>query len=499
MDSRTPPLENRHAPGLSTGHGQSPNPCHGQTPQGGKVLDVGRAFVRTVRHFWPEFNDWLDELPDTRFEVMVVYHRRFLLWWGLLLFSLKLGSRRQLDFQLRDLELQVLENVNCLAATEQDSLPVNKTLSHFLSHVGSPAIADLRTRGVRRLIRNKVLDAGRLLGSFVVAIDGTGYLFFDQRHCPHCLEHKNGSATYYLHPVLEAKLVDPRGLALSIGTEFIENPVPCHDSKSSDPATLTEYEKVKQDCELKAFARLAPQLKRDFPQLRLCISGDSLYACGPALKICQKNQWSFVLTFKPGRTPTLWEDFQGLLKLSPQNRLNCTLPDKTRQCFRWVNDLKYQDSDGRVHTVNALLCEETAPDQTRTTFSWITDFSLTASNVRTIAAQGGRIRCNIENQGFNIQKNSGLNLEHAYSTDPDVLKAFYYLLQIAHLFLQMFEMGSLLQQLARKYNATPVQLFGSLKNMAQRLLDCFRYFRLGADAFDPLQARACQIRLCDST
>src|SRR6266480_3728179 len=73
-----------------------------------------------------------------------------------------------------------------------------------------------------------------------------------------------------------------------------------------------------------------------------------------------------------------------------------------------------------------------------------------------VASQGGRVRCNIENQGFNIQKNSGLNLEHAYSTDPDVMKAFYYLLQIAHLFLQMFERGSLLRRLAQDYSSTPV-------------------------------------------
>ncbi len=198
----------------------------------------------------------LDELADTRCKPLIVYHKRFLFWWGLLLFCLKLGSRRQLDFQLRDMETLVLENLNRLAATEQNSLPVNKTLSHFLGHAGPAAVAEVRTECLRRLIRNKVLDPGRLLGCLVLGVDGTGYLCFDQRHCPHCLVHKNGSRTYYLHPVLEAKLLDPRGLALSIGSEFIENPIPCHDSEAPDPATLTEYETVKQDCELKAFALL---------------------------------------------------------------------------------------------------------------------------------------------------------------------------------------------------------------------------------------------------
>ena len=43
---------------------------------------------------------------------------------------------------------------------------------------------------------------------------------------------------------------------------FIEN---------SDPKA------TKQDCELKAFARLAPRLKKDFPQLLLCLCMDGLF------------------------------------------------------------------------------------------------------------------------------------------------------------------------------------------------------------------------------
>jgi hypothetical protein len=111
-------------------------------------------------------------------------------------------------------------------------------------------------------------------------------------------------------------------VALSLGTEFIENPgAVSATAPPAQAATLTDYEQVKQDCERKAFARLAPQLKAAFPQLRLCASGDSLYACGPVLSLCEENGGSFVLTFKPGRTPSLWQDFQGLLKLSPGQRL----------------------------------------------------------------------------------------------------------------------------------------------------------------------------------
>lgn len=495
MDRRTPPLEETLSGDIPTHHSPHKGSRHRSPAEGGKVLGLGEAFVKTIRHFWPGLNRQLDTLPDTRYEPFVEYDSKFLTWWGLLLFSFKLGSRRQLDYDLRDNDLDVLHNVNRLAGTRQKSLPVHKTLDHFLGHVGSEALAQLRTWCVRRLIRMKALDACRLMGRFIIALDGSGFLLFHREHCPQCLTQKSGNTTIYLHNILEAKLVDSHGLALSVGTEFIENPTrDDQPGKTTRHTSLSAYEKIKQDCELKAFARLAPRLKKDFPQTRLCISADSLFACGPVIDICDQHKWSYICTFKEGRTPDLWQDFMGILSLVPENTLTRILPEDLRQRYRWVNDITYVDSEERPHKLNAILCEETSPTETHT-FAWITDLPVNKDSVVTIASQGGRQRHKIENQGFNIQKNSGLNLEHAYSFDQDNIKAFYYLLQIAHIFLQLLELGSLLKRLAKAYETSPIRLFGSLKNMARRLLECFRYFRIPDDAFDPLYATRFQIRL----
>jgi hypothetical protein len=102
----------------------------------------------------------------------VLYHRRFLVWWGLLLFLCKLGRLRRLDYQLRDDQTYVLPNVNALAETAQKTLPVYGTLCHFLGHLGPAPLVRLRTRMVHTLIRNKVLDPYRLQGAFVIAVDG---------------------------------------------------------------------------------------------------------------------------------------------------------------------------------------------------------------------------------------------------------------------------------------------------------------------------------------
>ena len=64
--------------------------------------------------------------------------------------------------------------------------------------------------------------------------------------------------------------------------------------------------------------------------------------------------------------------------------------------------------------------------------------------------------------------------------------------------LQLVEAGSLLRNLAAEFGRTPLQLFGSLKNLARRLLDAFRYMVLNDQAFDPLRAASIQDRLDSS-
>jgi hypothetical protein len=46
------------------------------------------------------------------------------------------------------------------------------------------------------------------------------------------------------------------------------------------------------------------------------------------------------------------------------------------------------------------------------------------------------------------------------------------------------EQGSLLRRLAAEYSRTPWELFGSLKNVAKRLLESIRCFEWPAGCFD---------------
>ena len=275
------------------------------------------------------------------------------------------------------------------------------------------------------LIRKKVLYSYRLLGIyFIVAIDGTGTIRFSRRHCPYCLTRTHNGKTLYYHPVLEAKLVTSNGFAFSLMTEFIENP--------GDKTT-------KQDCELKAFYRLAERLKTRFPRLPIFLSMDGLFAGGPTFDLCRRYGWKFMIVLKDDDLPSVNEEFDALSKLQPENRLAWRTGKEAqiKQVFRWVDDIAYVDSLKKEHTLSTIECLETKPDkegQKKTTkFKWVTNCHVSSKNVTTLSNDGGRMRWKIENEGFNVQKKGGYELEHAYTNNPNSAKVFYLLLQIAHL------------------------------------------------------------------
>jgi hypothetical protein len=469
----------------------APGPRPAAEAQGGAALIAGRALAQTTRHFFPQLNPWLDRLPDTRVPDACTYATRFLAWWGIALYLLQLGSRRQLDFELRDGGPQVLNNLNRLAQTDQTTLPVHDTLDHFLGKVRLDGWQQLRTQMVQRLLRMKALDAARLLGRPVLLIDATGLLCFRQRHCPQCLRQRHGGQTLYLHQVLEAKLLGPGGVVVSLDSEFIEN-------ADAGDVTVKSAAQVKQDCELKALQRLLPRVKKTYPQLPFVLALDSLYGCGPVFALAQQLGWSFVVTFKEGRTPALWQEYQALRVACPDNVLRRRWVDRPAQEFRWVTQVAYADSAQRVWKLDALECTETAADGTQQYFAWLTTLPVGQKTVEEIAQKGGRARWKVENEGFNRQKNSGLNLEHVYSTDPEKWKAYYLLLQIAFILVQLLERGSLLRRLAEDMGRPVWKLFGSLQNVARRLLDSLRFVAWEDDWLDPQQAGRLRIGLDSS-
>jgi hypothetical protein len=269
---------------------------------------------------------------------------------------------------------------------------------------------------VRRLMRSRVLDASRLEGHYLIAIDGTGILSFSGKHCPTCLTQTRENGTTHYHTVLEAKLVTPGGLAFSVATEFVQN---------ADPNAS------KQDCELKAFYRLLPVLKATFPRTKICLLLDGLFANDPVLTVCAEHGWKYVITFKEGSIPTAYADFLTLLRLQPANRLAVSHNGEAQR-LAWVEGLAWG-----THRFNVLQCNVSRPRGAATHFVWLTNLDLNSGNVEAIANHGGRCRWKIENQGFNVQKNGEFHIEHPFGCQDQAWKNFYLLAQIAHILQQL--------------------------------------------------------------
>jgi len=78
-----------------------------------------------------------------------------------------------------------------------------------------------------------------------------------------------------------------------------------------------------------------------------------------------------------------------------------------------------------------------------------------------------------------------MNLEHVYRIAPENGKVYYLLLQIAFVLMQLLERGRLLRRLAAEAGRPFGKQFGSLKNVARRLLDSVRFVAWEESWFAP--------------
>lgn len=137
------------------------------------------------------------------------------------------------------------------------------------------------------LQRGKVLeDFQYLSGTYLAAIDGTGYFASESVHCINCctqLNQKTGEVKQFLHSMLSVVLVHP-------------------DHKCVFPLSLEPINKndgsSKNDCEINAAKRLLPKLKAAHPFLKLTITLDALYATGPMIELINELGYEYIIVAK---------------------------------------------------------------------------------------------------------------------------------------------------------------------------------------------------------
>lgn len=393
------------------------------------------------------------------------------------MYQFRLGARRQIGFRLRREEVRSRLEALC-GQRGLLHVPHGDTIRDYLATLPQELLQGIPVAMVRGLLEARRLEKFRLLDKYyLVAVDMSGHLYLGDRPSEFtegCLtQQTEDGRTLYFRPVCEAKLVTRTGLALSVGSEFVENA----------PRAKQTEEQYKQDCELRAGERLFPRLKQALGNFPVCALLDSLWCNETGFSLCEANEWRFLIVLKEGALPSVMQEFEALRTQCPENHLTLLNSD-ARHDYTWVNAIPYGP-----RSLDVLECLQTAPDATQTRFVWVTNVPVTRDLCQALAQEGGRQRWRIENEGFRTQKHGGFQMEHAYALRPIPAKNFYLLLQVAHILSQMLECYCHGKRAVK-------QNFGSLRNLAHDLLEAFRRDALpDSEAFHKFLDERLQIRL----
>lgn len=171
-------------------------------------------------------------------------------------------------------------NIGYLCGQDIEEVPYWETINNCLKGVDPDGLQDTVCKLVKGLIRSRAFEKARIRGGYwQLVVDGTQLYSSREKPDGKCLYrvHNRGTEkehTEYYYYVVETKIVLHSDIYVSMLTEFAEN----------------QEEAEKQDCERKAFCRLTGRLREQFPMLPVCVSGDSLYACGPFFEKCRERR-----------------------------------------------------------------------------------------------------------------------------------------------------------------------------------------------------------------
>lgn len=376
-----------------------------------KELNILSEVITIINQYFPELIEKFEGLTDLRHQSYVTYKMKVIFMVRLLALMSEIKSMHELTREFNTEE--AIKNIAQICGLELEEIPHCDTINDVFKNVKIEEIEKIRKYMITRMIRSKMLEKYKIRGQYYhVIVDGTGLATSKKKYNKNCLvknkTDKNGNEYQeYSTYVLEAKLVIG-DMVFSIGSEFVEN----------------EDENVdKQDCETKAFKRLAEKIKKEYPRLRIIISGDALYASKPVIDICKEKEWKYIIRFKEGSIPTLYREFETIVKTDNESR---------KKDYEYVTGIDYQENK-----INIIKYKD---NKKGTEFVYMTDLSITNKNIEeTIYI--GRKRWKIENEGFNIQKNGTFNIGHLYSKDSTAIKVHYLMIQIAHIIRQLLENG----------------------------------------------------------
>ena len=399
--------------------------------------DAVTGLVLIMRQRLPGLLKRLDKIPDPRNPNKLKYKITVLMIYGILVFVFQYASRRAANGEITR---PVFEDNLRLLFPQLETLPHADTLFRLLCRIDVSQIEQAHVELVNPLIRAKKFTRYLVNNSYPVAIDGSQKIAFSTLWDEHLLQRKSKRKTeldvdeeqdyqYYVY-VLEACLSFRNGMVIPLMSQFLDY-------------QAGESEQSKQDCEQKAFYRLAARIKAAFPRLPMVLLLDGLYPNGPIMDRCRKYHWDFMIVLKDSSLPSVWEEYFSLRNYQGENQKRQNWGER-RQHFQWVNQIRYEfGANGKNYIdINVVVCDEqweAVDDKTleivpkNMKYAWISSRPITRLNVHTRCNLGARYRWGIET-GFLVEKHQGYSYEHAFAKNYNAMKGYHYLMRLAHLF-----------------------------------------------------------------
>ena len=292
-------------------------------------------------------------------------------------------------------------------------------------------------------------------GEILVALDGTEYFSSKKINCPHCnrRNHRNGTTTYF-HTCVTPIVVSPNlKQVISLEPEFV---------KKQDGHQ-------KQDCEnaaVKRWLNKNPSHKYSYP---VTLLGDDLHSHQPICELALEQGYNFIFVCLETSHQTLYEWLDFLEKSGEVKTVKKKHWDGRKNLiyrYRYASRVPLRDGESSLE-VN--WCEVTVIDEkiSKNIYqnNWITNHKITENNVEKIV-KAGRSRWKVENEGNNVLKNHGYNLEHNFGHGQNHLCEFLLSLNLlAFLFHTVLELVNSTYQKIRELLVTRTSFFNDIRTL----------------------------------
>lgn len=405
--------------------------CKQKTPEEEMADRQEKAEKATIiyRQMLPGLVKKLSRIKDPRQPNKIDHKLTVLMAYGIVLFVYQTGSRREANKKMS--RPVFWENVKAMFP-ELESMPHADTLARLLEKIDVEEIQNCLIELLQDLMRRKKFRKHLINRRYLIAVDGSQKFFRNYQWQEEALKRHVGGEEcipqFYVY-VLESVLILDNGIVLPVLTETLEN------------KDWVEGQ-TKQDCESKAFKRLAEKLYKIFGRSRVILIADGLYACGPVIKKCREYRWDYMIALKEDAMPDVWKEATGLMWYEPANSLCVNWGDR-QQNYLWANDIEYEYGINSKYTeiLHVVICYETwtenhsrstgLVEEKMTRYAWISSKPLNNKNVFMRCTKMARYRWKIENN-FLIEKHEGYFFEHVYSYNWQAMKGFHYLMKIGH-------------------------------------------------------------------